>query len=570
MMKKIYPNILLLLLCLLFPLIAPATPLDQHEHIQREQQRLLEIERRKQELEQIMKRPAGEDLKQEQTTLVPEGGACININELALEGNTVFSAAEIDVVFAPYRGQCLTLAQIGALLQDITNLYIEKGYITSRAFMVMPQNRLQEGILEVSIVEGKINSFKGIGPGSIFTAFPWMKGKALNLRDIEQGVEQINRLPSNRAVLDIKPTEDRNGYSDIIINNEPGDRFRFALFNDNAGSKLTGEWRTGVRLNVDNPVRINDQVNLSYAKAPSGNYDHRDSNSFSAGINVPLGYWTFNYNFSYSDYMTSFILPASTERYHSYGSSTVNMPSLDRIILRGQRYKVSLSTGLTHRVSNNYSRVADVTAKNAPSSRTLTVLNIDLPITFYPPAGILYIKPGFVHGVRMLGALDDRTSPYNQKAQYRAGKVYGYYAFNYGATTFSTSMEGQYSRDELYSSEAFSIGGEYSVRGFRHDSVQGDKGFSMRNDLSFNLNRLFGNNSAFLGMFTPGVFIDYGYSLSNGSDSEHVHLSGTGAKMHFEYKYLVASATYAVVLSRKEEMRDNDAWYLYAGINMNF
>jgi len=570
-MKKIYPTtfVLLLILALSFTVQA-APPLDQHERIQREQQRLMEMERRQQELEQILKRPPGEDLKQEQTMSAPEGGACILINELALQGNTVFSAGEIDAVFARYRGQCLTMIRMNALLQDITNLYIEKGYVTSRAFMVMPQNRLKEGILEVFIVEGRINSLKGIGSGAIFTAFPGMKGKVLNLRDIEQGVSQINRLPSNRAVIDIKPAEDRDGYSDIIINNEPDGRYRFGLFTDNAGSKLTGEWRTGGRISLDNLLRGNDQINISYAKAPAEDYNHRDSNAVTAGINVPLGYWTFNYNFSYSDYMVSFILPFSNERYHSYGSSYVNNGSIDRVISRGQNYTVSLSGGLTRRNSKNYSRVADVTVKNDPSSRVLTVLNFDLPITFYPPAGILYVKPGFVRGVRMLRALDDRTSPYSQKAQYSAGKLYGYYAFNYRAAMFTTSVEGQYSKDELYSSEAFSIGGEYSVRGFRLDSAQGDTGFSIRNDVSFSLNRLFASDNPLLTMFTPGVFIDYGHVRSNTLGSGRTDLSGAGAKMHFGYKYFAASATYAGVISRKEGMKDRHAWYLYAGANISF
>ena len=127
----------------------------------------------------------------------------------------------------------ISLPQINQMLNKITDLYIEKGYITSRAYMTMPQKRLKRGILEIKIVEGKLSKVEGLGLGQVLTAFPFMIGGVLNLRDIEQGIDQLNRLPSNSATMDIKP-DDKNEYSKLEVKNKPKGTTRLTFFTDNA------------------------------------------------------------------------------------------------------------------------------------------------------------------------------------------------------------------------------------------------------------------------------------------------------------------------------------------------
>lgn len=542
---------------------------QEQQRIQQEQQRILEQERLRREVEQAIKRPPAEE-KAPEAPAKPDEGPCIEINSLDLGGNTVLLTQELDDAFARYRGQCLSIARINALLQDITNLYLNSGYITSRAFMSMPQNRLKEGVLEVRIVEGRVSEMQGIKRREYWTAFPWVEGEVLNLRDIEQGLEQMNRLPSNRATMDVKPSPDKEGQSDIVISNTPQGRIRLGGYGDNAGSENTGEWRAGARLAADNLLGLNEQFNFNYATAPSYNSDHRDSNSYSGNISLPFGYWTFTYSLSRSDYRSSFAMPISGERYYYYGNSLNHNFTTDRVLWRNQFSKASLAVGLTYKDSNNYSQVADIKIRNEASSRSLTVLSFELPVTFYLPSSVLYLKPGYQRGTRWLGALRDSDSPYEQQAQFNLVKFYGYHSIRWGGVSLSTALDIQSSRDELFSSEALYIGGEYSVRGFRDDSIQGDRGFTLRNDVSLDLNSLFGTQSELLAIFTPGVFVDYGYVDSNSAYAEHADLWGAGASLSVNWKFFQASATYAVVLHKEDWMRDNNAWYLHGGVNFRF
>jgi hemolysin activation/secretion protein len=128
---------------------------------------------------------------------------CINIKEVIVTGNDEICTNCIDEITNNYLNKCLTLLDIDKMLQEVTNYYINKGFVTSRAYMNMPQKRIKEGVLEIKIVEGKVSKIEGINKRGLWTAFPFIVGKILNIRDVEQGLDQMNRLPSNQAIMDM-------------------------------------------------------------------------------------------------------------------------------------------------------------------------------------------------------------------------------------------------------------------------------------------------------------------------------------------------------------------------------
>lgn len=548
----------------------PPSVLQNQNRIQQEQQRLLNEEFRRQELQKALQRPTREGTpkpaEEEEPDLVT---SCVNIRKIMFTGNSEISDWSIKRITKQYKGTCMSLLQINQMLNKITDLYIEKGYITSRAYMTMPQKRLKRGILEIKIVEGKLSKVEGLGLGQVLTAFPFMIGGVLNLRDIEQGIDQLNRLPSNSATMDIKP-DDKNEYSKLEVKNKPKGTTRLTFFTDNAGSESTGETRFGMRAAQDNLLGLNEQINMSYANSPSKDYDHRDANYLTVGASIPFGYWTLNNNFSWSNYRTSFLL-YNGDRFYSYGNSVTNSLSLDRLLARGQRYKISASGGLTYKRNQNYTRVLDLKMQNEVSSRDLAIVNFGLSSTFYLDNGVLYFNPTYNKGTKWFGALNDNHNNYTQEAQYEAWKLYAYGSFNlFNIATYTATFDGQYSQDELYGTEAFYLGGEYSVRGFRNEGVQGDSGYAFRNDLDFNLGSLAKSDNEILQCINFGPFIDYGYVHSNNEDIKSEILSGAGGKVSLKYKFFDASVGYATVLKKPKWIDENEAVYLYAGFNFSF
>ncbi|WP_036985195.1 POTRA domain-containing protein, partial [Pseudomonas chlororaphis] len=75
------------------------------------------------------------------------------------------------------------------LLKVITDYYLEKGLVTSRAYL--PQQDLSGGHLKVLVVEGRLEGLKGaadsqLSERELAMAFPGQVGALVNLREIEQ------------------------------------------------------------------------------------------------------------------------------------------------------------------------------------------------------------------------------------------------------------------------------------------------------------------------------------------------------------------------------------------------
>lgn len=51
--------------------------------------------------------------------------------------------------------------------------------------------------------------------------------------------------------------------------------------------------------------------------------------------------------------------------------------------------------------------------------------------------------------------------------------------------SYRTALSAQYSKDILYSSEKLGIGDDSTIRGFRENSIMGDKGIYTRNELGY-------------------------------------------------------------------------------------
>ncbi len=534
------------------------------EDIQRHQQNLIDAGFQKQELDRaIHQTPASTFKYAEPKTQKPKSSKCVDIKTVEFDGNTKLSNFRINRIVKPYLNKCLSVDDINKILNTITNAYIDAGYITSGAYLINPQTKLNDGILQIKIVEGTITKFTGITEAERKTAFPWVLGSILNLRDIEQGLDQMNRLSSNHAKMEIKANEDANGTSQVVITNEPESPTSYSVYTDNLGSKSTGEYRLGLSLVEDNLFGINDQLNLGYTNSLTSELNEKYSRALSLGYSIPFGYWTFTNNASFSEYQTYMKLPVSGEKLYSFGDNFSESFIIDRILSRGQNYKLSLSASMNYKKPNNYTKVLDIKTKNDSSSREVAFFEYALPTTFYFDRGIIFVKPSFVDGANFWGVEKDNGT-YPQKAQFDAYKLYLYSNWNFGYVSYTMAFDGQYTEDEIISSETVYIGGETSVRGFK-DGISGDSGFYVRNDFNLNLAEIFKTESLWAKSITPSLFFDYGWVKSNSDDSKN-ELSGAGTKLSFSYGMLDASVSYAIPIKKEDNMTSKGYTSVYVGI----
>ena len=117
---------------------------------------------------------------------------CFAIQSTEIEGLDGFGIVPDD--FDRLNGKCVNLNDLNAYLNEMNAFYSDRGYITTRVYL--PEQDLSNGILKVLIIPGRIEGFdyeSGESADSrIFAAFPSGEGDVVNLREIEQALENFN------------------------------------------------------------------------------------------------------------------------------------------------------------------------------------------------------------------------------------------------------------------------------------------------------------------------------------------------------------------------------------------
>jgi hemolysin activation/secretion protein len=81
-------------------------------------------------------------------------GLRVPVRGFRFEGNTAFSASELDAVVAPFAGRAISSEELEQARQAITAHYVEAGYVTSGA--LIPDQDVADGIVTIRIVEGTL------------------------------------------------------------------------------------------------------------------------------------------------------------------------------------------------------------------------------------------------------------------------------------------------------------------------------------------------------------------------------------------------------------------------------
>lgn len=494
--------------------------LQQQDLIQRredERRRALEEERKRREME--LSPP--EDENGDQSPAPAADGRCAEVQSVLVTGNSLLSDDTIGKITEKYQNRCLDLSAIDQLLGEINGLYRENGYITSRAYI--EQQDLSDGILRVVIIEGRIEEMRLNENDQrdrlqLFFAFPAEAGDLLNLRDIEQGLDQMNRLRSNAATMQILPGEEI-GTSVIQIVNTPSRMIYGSLGRDNTGVSSTGKLQDKASVTVENVLGFNDQWNLNAGKNARDHDDRRRSERLSFFGSVPYGYWTLSYLGSYSSYEST--IEGAVQTFSTSGQSTTHKAEVSWIAHRDDVSKTRVDTSVTAKRYRNY--VEDTLVQ--VNSRDLTVGRAAIAHSRRLADSLTNIELGYERGLRMLGALKDRdelpeTAPRAQFGKWTAdASVYWPFQLGQNRLSYSLTTRWQYADDTLFGTERIGIGGPYTVRGFRDDTLAGDVGGYARNEIAWRLPPPeLGILAPFVGRIEPYLAFDWGWIRPDGDE----------------------------------------------------
>nr|WP_321255395.1 ShlB/FhaC/HecB family hemolysin secretion/activation protein [uncultured Pseudodesulfovibrio sp.] len=540
----------------------------QERIIQREEERRRILQ---EQLEQQTKQPpSGVELQKEPPVEPIDGATCFDVRRINLTGVTLIPVSILDDLTSEYTGRCLTLADINELLKAITNEYVARGYVTSRAYL--PEQDISSGILELKVIEGRIEDITlndGIGKqNQLLGPFMGLVGDPLNLRDLEQGLDQFNRLASNNATMKLVPGN-KPGQSIVAITNDPDKRWRISLGWDDSGQDSTGTNQYSPQFEKDNFIGFSDMLSLNYSATPlpwESSRRAKNSQSLSAYWALPLGYWTVSLFASKFNYNT--ILSGMTQEFSNKGETCFQSLGIDRVIHRDADSKTSLGIGVEHRKVESW--IEDV--RLVASSYETTDVGLKASHTRRLLGGSLSMGLEYHWGADFLGSsepLDGEGVPTPQYTKWEGNLNY-YHPISFGGQSlmWSSILRAQYSHDSLYSAERMSIGSRYTVRGFSIDSLSGDSGGYIRNELSWRL--------PFQNYYTDKISAcelfagyDYGMILRDENDPyERGCLQGIALGLR-TFGKLSASATIAKAIAAPDFL-EKENFEIYSAVTVTF
>ena len=141
----------------------------------------------------------------------PAETPCFVIERIVLDGD---AAADFTWALTPLTempdgalGRCLGTEALDVAVGRVQQRLIERGFVTTR--VLLPPQDLSGGVLTLTLLPGRISAIRFATEtpdrAAWRNALPARVGAILNLRDIEQGLENLKRVPSVQADIRIEP-----------------------------------------------------------------------------------------------------------------------------------------------------------------------------------------------------------------------------------------------------------------------------------------------------------------------------------------------------------------------------
>lgn len=380
------------------------------------------------------------------------------------------------------QGNCLDEEGLSSLRKTLQGQLVTEGYITSD--VAFPQNSYMDGTLYLTLIPGRVSAIEhhedSHGYAQLNTVFPIQQGDLVNLRNLEQGLDNLQRLPSVSATMDVLLNlEDLS--SQVMVNHQQSRFWRINTFLDNSGHYAFGRYRAGATLFFDNLLSLSESTYFS-ASRELDNHPEKGNSHLVLHHSVPFGYWLLSLTGSQGTYYQSLPVGNTAFKYQTHWR-TLDM-QIQRLLMRGYNYKTLGYLGALIRKSNRF--FADIELQ---IQRVDTVdWQLGLQYLYYTHWATISGGVNYQQGASWFGARPSQRSEaftvtrlMNVTALLDIPFMLGQQRFYY-----QSAFNQQYTHSNLPAQDHFSIGGKHSVRGFSSENaLTGPQGFSLKNDISW-------------------------------------------------------------------------------------
>lgn len=481
----------------------PVIPMIQQEQLQqdRDTQRERNLRLDAERVGTVVSEPALIDVPSD------KNGTSFYIKQIQLDG-VPKELSFLNKIARKHERKHVTVSDITNIRNAFQRKLLDKGYVTSQVYI--PEQNLNAGTLQFMVIPGRVEDIRygdSSAHGPWRTAFPVRPGDILNIRDVEQGLEQMKRVSSQSVTMQLLPGTSV-GTSIIELSIKQDKPVHGSISFDNSGLESTGVYQGSFTSSFDQVFRANDTFTMSLSGDLSGSGSIKGTRAASLNYVIPHGKDTFSVSFSKSRYHQT--IQSNPYDFTYSGKSTTMKAKWNHVWSRTQREKrafdISISTRHNHRFIND--------VEIPVQALRTTSMEFGVSNRKYIGNATLYSRLGFQWGIGALGAQPEHkasvamggpTSRYHMwlvDVDYRKPFIMGH-----RPASFTSSFHGQWVQGgkRLYSVDTINIGNRYSIYGFDGEyTLMGDSGWYVRNEVSSVIPRL--NTEVYLGLDVGAVY----------------------------------------------------------------
>ncbi|HBB79023.1 hypothetical protein BBI09_04150 [Stutzerimonas xanthomarina] len=462
------------------------------------------------------------------------GGPKVELKAVRFTENTRIDDASLQSVVAPAIGQSLDLDELRELARQVTLYYRKQGYPFARAYL--PAQRMANGELTIEVIEGRYGKVTAATEDEKLAAQaqPFLAdlepGDVIERDRLERAVLVLSDLPGVAVRPVIRPG-DAVGTGDLDARVSKTRAFEGKATLDNHGNRYSGRNRLTVQGDWNSPLMLGDRLTAAVMATDEELYFG------SIGYSLPLGTSGLRGNLGYAQ--SAYDLGEEFADLGATGTAKVTSIGLSYPLLRSNQANVMLAGQYQHKALEDEYEVLGLSYEKR--SQTLPVsLQFDVRDSLlgggitYGGATLTYGDLNLDSALREGDRLTAQTQGEFSKVNVDLARLQ---ALPANFTLFARFL-GQWSEDNLDSSEDFSLGGINGVRAYPQSEASGDEGMLTQVELRYQA-----------GAFTPYLFWDAGKVWINRNpwlhEDNYRSLSGGGVGLRVQHGKLSFDGTVA-------------------------
>ncbi len=411
----------------------------------------------------------------------PLGQVQVFAKSIHVTGNTAFSDTELAKVTAPYTNRILTTEDLERLRLELTLLYVNKGYITSGA--TIPDQDVTFGVITIQIVEGTLARIDVEGQnwfraGYLRDRVERGAQTPLRMEPLQEGLQLLQQDPRiERINAELRPG-DKRGDSILQVNVKEASPWKAWLDFNNYQTPVLGAERGLATIAHQNVTGNGDAFSFTYGRSRGANPIVDTSYS------LPLNRYDTTFIASYRR-NDSLVVAAPFRPLDLNAGSEIIGFTLRQPLYRTLTDEFAVTITGEH-LSNKVTSAFDlpgVPSLFIPGSSntgvsTVSALRFIQEYVHRTSNSVIAARSRFSVGLDILSATNNSDALPDGQFFSWLGQVQAVRRYDdWWGMQLLGQMSLQLANDRLFPLEQIPVGGRFSVRGYRENTLIRDNAF---------------------------------------------------------------------------------------------